>query len=569
MTPVDESPIRRGISARAVWLVFLGSVVSPSVVSPSVVPPRGEAEDAPSSASARTRPNIVFILADDLGYGDVESFGRERCAIDTPHFDRLAREGMRFTNAHAAASVCIPSRIALVTGRYPLRFGPGTRGGPWGFLGLRLKKGAHTVARMLQRGGYRTGIVGKWHLGTKMPTTDGKIQGPTNVDYRRPLEVGPNDYGFDESFILPGSLDMYPYVFVRNHAFVGEVTAQKGWSAFHRVGPAAADFEDWKVLDTFASEAETFIAAAKEGGKPFFLYLALTSPHTPTCPSPAFKGRSPLGIYGDFVMETDHCVGRVLAALDESGLAKNTLVVATSDHGAAVYAGREPKATFAQLRELEKDGHFSSGPYRGYKFSVYEGGTRVPFVARWPGVIAAGGTSERLVGLQDFYATAAEISGAKLAPAEAPDSMSLVPLFRDPAARGARSSLIIQGAPSLAYHSGPWKLALCPGSGCDGRYGNSPKRVDAWRTAIQSYRGELEREDDLVKPEFVQLYRLDRDPGETTDLSAEHPEKLSELFEQMRSEVERGRTTPGPRLANDREKIPLFRGVPPFVWGAP
>ena len=520
---------------------------------------------APDPACA-AGPNIVFILADDLGYGDVESFGRDRCQIDTPHFDRLAREGLRFTNAHAAASVCVPSRIALMTGRYPLRFGPPAPGGPWGFLGLRLKRDAHTVARMLGRSGYRTACIGKWHLGTEMPTTDGKVQGLTNVDYSRPLKTGPRDYGFDESFILPGSLDMYPYVFVRNHDFVGEVTAKKGWSAFHRVGPAAADFEDWKVLDTLAGEAERFIRSAKDGKRPFFLYLALTSPHTPICPSPGFRGKSRLGIYGEFVMETDHCVGRVLAALDETGLADETLVIATSDHGPALYAGRKPEATFAQLRELEKDGHFSSGPYRGYKFSIYEGAFRVPFVARWPGVIRPGGACDRLVGLQDFYATAAEFAGAELSRDEAPDSMSLVPLFHDPSARGARDSLIVQGAPAIAYHSGPWKLALCPGSGCDGRYGNSPKRLDAWRDAIQAHGAKLDSTSDLEQAAFVQLFRLDHDPGETTDLSAKHPEKVKELIARLRRELKNGRTTPGPRIANDRQRIPIFRGVPRLVW---
>lgn len=515
------------------------------------------------------RPNVVFILADDLGYGDIESFGGERCQIDTPHFDRLAKEGLRFTNAHAAASVCVPSRIAIMTGRYPMRFGPPAPGGPWGFLGTRLQRDEFTVARMLRRAGYRTACVGKWHLGTEMPTTDGKVQGLTNVDYTRPLKIGPADYGFDESFILPGSLDMYPYVFVRNHEFVGDVTAQKGWSAFHRVGPAAEDFEDWKVLDTLAGEAERFIrsaAAEARGERPFFLYLALTSPHTPTCPSPAFEGKSRLGIYGDFVMETDHCVGRVLTALDEAGLTDETLVIATSDHGPALYAGRRKKATFAQLRELEKDGHFSSGPYRGYKFSVYEGAFRVPFVARWPGTIPPGTSSDGLVGLQDFVATAAEIAEVKLAEDEAPDSISLLPLFRAPTANGERDSLVLQGAPAMAFHSGPWKLALCPGSGCEGRYGNSPKREEAWRDALGAYGKQPASRGELEQAPFVQLFRLDEDPAETKNLAAEHPGKVRELMARLRRQVASGRSTPGPKVRNDRKRIELFRGVPRFVW---
>jgi arylsulfatase A-like enzyme len=362
---------------------------------------------------------------------------------------------------------------------------------------------------------------------------------------------------------------MYPYVFVRNHEFVGKVTAKKGWSAFNRVGPAAENFEDWKVLDTFSTESERYIRSAAtdaRDGKPFFLYLALTAPHTPTSPSVKFQGKSKLGIYGDFVTEVDHCIGRVLAALDEHGLTDNTLIFATSDHGPALYAGRRKPATFAQLRELEKDGHYSSGPYRGYKFSVYEGAFRVPFVARWPGKISPGTSCDELIGLQDFLATAAEVAGVRLAKDEAPDSVSLVPLFKNPSAKGTRDSLILQGAPALAFHSGPWKLALCPGSGCPGRFGNSPKSADAWRAAVESFGKRPRSQPDLEQAPFVQLFRLDKDPGETKNVAAEHPEKVRQLLARMRQQIETGRSTPGPKIQNDRKKIPMFRGVPRFVW---
>ena len=517
-------------------------------------------------SAADKLPNIVFILADDLGYGDIKSFGGERCQVETPNFDLLAKEGVRFTNAHASASVCVPSRMAILTGRYPFRFGRGSNGGPWGFIGLQLKKTQFTIARMLRKAGYRTACIGKWHLGTAMQTRDGKVQGLTNVDYTKPLLVGPNDYGFDESFILPGSLDMYPYVFVRDHKFVGKVTARKGWSAFNRVGPAAEDFEDWKVLDTFADEAENFISRESRTKNPFFLYLALTSPHTPTSPSPPFAGRSQLGIYGDFIMETDAVVGRVLATLDRTGAAKNTLVIAASDHGAALYAGRKRKATYAQLKELEKEGHYSSGPYRGYKFSVYEGGFRIPCVARWPGVTAPGGSCDALIGLQDLLATSAEIAGEKLDAEEAPDSVSFLPLLKNPAAKGARETLVVQGAPAMAFHSGPWKLALCPGSGCAGRYGNSPPQEEAWKKALGDYGKKPANRKELERAPFVQLFRLDSDPGETKNLAADHPEKVKELFKLISEQIAAGRSTPGPRISNDRERIDLFRGIPRFVW---
>ena len=305
-------------------------------------------------------PNIVFVLADDLGYGDINSFGLGRCQIDTPHFDRLAREGMRFTNAYSIASVCVPSRMSIMTGRYAFRFGQPAPGGPWGFLGTRFKTDQFTLAKMLRSQGYRTGYVGKWHLGTLMTTTDGKVQGLTNVDYSKPLKIGAPQHGFDESFILPGSLDMYPYVFARNNRWVGKVTATKGWSAFGRMGPAAEDFEDYQVLGTFGDEAEKFITASKR--KPFFLFVGLTAPHTPTSPTREFEGKSRVGLYGDFVMNTDHILGRVLAALDQAGVADNTLVIASSDHGPASYAGYKREATYLQIKGAGKEGSLRRRP---------------------------------------------------------------------------------------------------------------------------------------------------------------------------------------------------------------
>ena len=231
---------------------------------------------------------------------------------------------------------------------------------------------------MFKSGGYHCAYIGKWHLGLEMKTVDGKNQGPGNVDYSKPFGQGPIDRGFDESFILPGSLDMYPYVFARNQMWVGNVGSKKGWSAFNRVGPAADDFEDFKVLDQFSTQAEHYIERRSRSRDPFFLYFSLTSPHTPTSPSPKFRGRSQLGLYGDFIMETDDCVGRILQALKNHGFDQNTVVVFTSDHGAASYAGNIAKATVSQHKMMQKLGHFSSGNYRGFKFSAYEGGTRIP-----------------------------------------------------------------------------------------------------------------------------------------------------------------------------------------------
>lgn len=512
-------------------------------------------------------PNIIFVLADDLGIGDVKCYGRDRCQIETPGFDRLAAEGMRFTDAHSAASVCVPSRVAIMTGRYPWRFTAPRPSGPWGFLNPRLKTDQFTLPGMLQSAGYRTGYVGKWHLGTLMPTLDGENQGPTNVDYRKPLTIGPQQYGLHESFILPGSLDMYPYAFVRNNIWQGQVTAQKGWSAFNRVGPAAEDFEDVKVLDKFSSEAEAFIARQAKpakNGKPFFLYLALTAPHTPTSPSAKFEGRSKLGIYGDFVMETDHCLVRVLNALDKHELARDTIVIASSDHGAGLYAGRRRKATFNQLRELEQDGHYSSGIYRGYKFSIYEGANRVPFVVRWPAVVKADSECDALVAQQDLIRTFADVCGVSLADEQAPDSVSFFPHLNSKP-ESCRETMILRSTQRFAIRVADWKLAACPGSGCPGTYGNEPKSEAAWKSAREQFGRKASRADLSAAP-FVQLFNLSEDPSESNNLASAHPERVRRMLAVLDQQIAFGRSTPGSKLANDGH-VDYFRGIPGFVYG--
>lgn len=508
------------------------------------------------------RPNIIFILADDLGIGDVKCYGGDRSRIETPHIDAVAAAGMRFTDAHPAASVCVPSRIAIMTGRYAWRFGKGQEGGKWGFLGPRFDTNTFTLGRMFKGAGYRTGYVGKWHLGTVMTTKDGKVQNETNVDYTKPLKIGPPQYGFDNSFILPASLDMYPYVYVRNNRFVGEVTAQKGWSAFNRVGPAEKDFEDFEVLDTLSGQAERFIAesaaGARDGSKPFFLYFALTSPHTPLSPRPEFQGKSVMGLYGDFVMETDDCVGRVNAALDRHGLSENTLLIVTSDHGPASYAGDNREATEGQIKALEARGHWPAGIYRGYKFSVYEGGLRVPFIVRWPGVVRAGSQCDGLVGLNDLMRTCAEIVGADLKENQAPDSISMLGLLRDCNAVSARSSMVLRSSRNFVIRKGDWKLALCPGSGSKGLWGNEPSQEEAWRGALAAF-GARPSAGDLKKSPFVQLFDLRQDPSERRDLAARYPERIQSLMTLLERQIEQGRSTPGLRLQNDTE-VNCFAG---------
>ena len=512
-------------------------------------------------------PNIVYIMADDLGIGDVKCYGGDRCKIKTPALDSLARDGMLFSDAHAVASVCVPSRIGIMTGRYAWRFAKPAQSGPWGFLNPQLPVATFTVGSMLQGAGYRTGYVGKWHLGTLMQTTDGRNQGTENVDYDRPLEIGPNDYGFDYSFVLPGSLDMYPYVFARNGHFQGKVSARKGWSAFNRVGPAAEDFEDYKVLDMFAREAESFIERNAEharDGKPFFLYVALTSPHTPTSPSPDFEGTSELGLYGDFVEETDATIGRVLGALDEHGLTENTLVIATSDHGAAPYAGNKRAATAGLIRELEKLGHYSSGIYRGYKFTVFEGGLRIPLLVRWPGTVTAGSRCDALVGLIDVAATLADIADVELKSAEAPDSISFLPLLNAPQGAAPRTALVMQSPLAFALRHEQWKLALTPSSGSRGLWGTRPVPEQAWEQALRSF-GSRPSDADLRKAPFVQLFDLASDVRESTNLADERSEVVDRLSRILDETIERGRSTPGPSLRNDVSAVAIHRNARPWL----
>jgi arylsulfatase A-like enzyme len=506
------------------------------------------------STSIAQSPNIVFILADDLGIGDVNCYGGDRCLIETPNIDALAGGGLRFTDAHVNASVCAPTRRAIMTGRYNWRFGSTVNHGPWGFCGPRPNTENSTLGKLLRKSGYRTGYVGKWHLGTTMQTLDGKTQGLTNVDFTKPLTYGPKQFGFDESFILPGSLDMYPYAFARDHVWQGEVTAQKGWSAFNRVGPAEKDFEDHEVLETFYGEAEAFLER-QNAEKRFFLFLALTAPHTPTSPGVNWRGKSDLGVYGDFVMEVDHAVERVANALRAKGLEENTLVLFSSDHGPAPYAGNILKATPDQISQLEARGHFPSGPHRGYKFSVYEGGLRVPLIARWPGVVPEGETCDALVGLNDFMATFAELANGELGGTEAPDSISFARLLRDPRAEGTRKSLVMESVRAFVVRDGDWKLCLCPGSGIpanmENGVGNDPIPELAWQSALEQFEGRP-AESDLLKAPFVQLFNLAEDPHEDRNLAAELPERVERMVALLREQVERGRSTPGPPLKNDK-----------------
>ena len=476
----------------------------------------------PLLARAAAPPNILFILADDLGYGDVRANNPES-KIPTPNLDRLAAGGMRFTDAHSSSAVCSPTRYNILTGRYNwrTRLQSGVLGG---YSPPLIARDRLTVASFLKQRGYNTAGLGKWHLGMTWARpadapAGAKVEG-WQVDYTQPIADGPTARGFDSYFGIAASLDMPPYLFIANDRTVGLPTTNKTWI---RKGPAHADFEAEQVLPTLTGKAVDYLAQPARAERPFFLYLALNSPHTPILPTPGWQGRSGINAYADFVMQTDASVGEVLGALDRAGLATNTLVFFASDNGCS------PSANFA---ELAAKGHHPSGPLRGMKADIFDGGHRVPFLVRWPGRVKTGSTSDQLVCLGDFMATCADVLGAKLPDTAAEDSVSLLPALLGQDRAPLREALVhhsING--SFAIRQGRWKLELCPDSGG----WSAPKPGSAEVKSLPK----------------VQLYDLTDALDEQKNLQAEHPEIVARLTRLLENYIADGRSTPGRPQTND------------------
>jgi len=465
------------------------------------------------------RPNIVYILADDLGYGDVRAFNAES-KIATPNLDRLAASGMIFRDAHSGSAVCTPTRYGILTGRYAwrTRLKQGVLGG---YSPPLIEPNRLTVAAFLKSQGYNTGAIGKWHLGLGWPLKKGDVKPGddvepknknVNIAYDQPIANGPTTYGFDEFFGISASLDMPPYIFIKNDRCVGLPTAER---TYIRKGPAAPDFEAENVLPTLTKEAIAFLD--RQAKSPFFLYVALASPHTPIVPTAPFKGKSGLNDYADFVMQTDDAVGQILSALTKNGQEGSTLVIFTSDNGCAPSAG---------YPALLKKGHNPSGPWRGTKADAFEGGHRIPFIARWPGKVPPGSKCDDTICLVDLFATCSEILGVATPENAAEDSASLLPDLLGKSNQLAREATVhhsVNG--SFAIRQGDWKLILCADSG-----GWSEPRPGRKEVA------------NLPK---VQLYNLKNDPGETKNLQGDQPEvvaRLTALLERYKSE---GRSRPG------------------------
>ncbi len=484
------------------------------------------------AATAADKPNILIILADDQGYGDV-SANNPDSKIPTPHIDRLARDGMRFTDAHSSSAVCTPTRYSLLTGRYHwrTRLQSGVLGG---FSLPLIAPDRVTLASFLREQGYHTACIGKWHLGMKWPLRDGAVADDGGnfskpfsdvslVDYTAPIHGGPADVGFDHFYGISASLDMFPYVWIRDRLPTEIASVEK---AFHRPGPAGPDFE---AIDVQPGITERLIAYLKErateakAGRPFFAYVPLASPHTPIVPTPEWQGKSGINAYADFVLQIDADMGRILDALDAEGLAENTIVVFTTDNGCS---------PAAKIDELQAAGHEPSHHFRGHKADIYEGGHRVPFLVRWPARVKAGNVSDQLIGQFDFLATFADLLGASLPPEAGEDSVSFLPVLLGTAEGPVRTSLISQSINgSFTIRDGAWKLALCPGSG-------------GWSAPRPG------RDDHTGLPDF-QLFNLAEDPGETRNLVAEFPERVNAMKAALETTIARGRSTPGPDQPND------------------
>ena len=477
------------------------------------------------------------------GYGDVQCYNPERGKIPTPHIDRLAKEGMMFTDGHSSSEVCTPSRYTILTGRYHWR-SKLQRGivGLWG--GPLIPKDRMTIGSLAQQQGYKTACIGKWHLGWNWPIPHDKMKYFRSTGYRgkkdlqatdehraawkevfsKPIKGGPTAVGFHEYFGTDVP-NWPPLCFIENERTVGIPSEFGDPKLFIRnqasqQGPALKGWTLEPILPALGDRAAEFIQREAKTPEPFLLYLPFTSPHTPLSVNKEWVGKSKLNLYADFVMETDAIVGQILEALDKSGAARNTLVIFTSDNGCAHYIG---------VSDLEKKGHFPSGPLRGYKADVWEGGHRVPFIIRWPEVVKAGTVNDQLVHQADLLATFAEVLKVKLPDNAGEDSFSLLPLLKGGCqpVRETSISCSIGGTPSIRHHN--WKYIPARGSGGWGKGG------------------------DQSQP--VQLYDLTEDISESKNHAAAQPERLDKMKNLLEELITQGRSNPGKPQKNDSKVV--------------
>ena len=457
-------------------------------------------------------PNIVFILADDLGYGDLSCLN-PASRIRTRVMDQIAGEGMIFTNAHSPSAVCSPTRYGILTGEYCFRTSlkSGVLGGySPGLIDSRKT----TVAELLKSAGYQTVCIGKWHLGLDwirrdtllplIPRDTWSRPITSNVDYSAPIQGGPANHGFDYSFIIPASLDIVPYCYIRNRKSIAPVEDtitgnDNPRGVYWRPGDIQEGFSLETTLNTLTTEVTNFIRSDSATKKPFFLYFPLTAPHTPWLPSKEFQGKSGAGTYGDFVLQVDDCIGKVMAALKEQNLNKNTIVIITSDNG----SNWTPE-------DIGKWSHKANGVFRGQKSDVWDGGHHIPFLVRWPEKIKTGRTSDQLICLTDLFATCTELTGYTRTPGDGPDSFSFLPVLLDKKPKSPMRVSAVHHSISgmFAITSGKWKLIDGRGSG-------------GWSAPPN------------LNDPAVQLYDVNADPGETTNLFDKNPDMVRKLLQQL------------------------------------
>ena len=465
-----------------------------------------------------SQPNIVIIMADDLGYGDVQPLNRES-KIETPAFSQLAKQGVTFTDAHSPSAVCTPTRYGLLCGRYAWRTRL-KRGVLGGYSKPLLEKEEQTIATVLKSAGYQTGCIGKWHLGlgwewSKEPKNInyfGIAGKPGFVDYSQPLRDTPIHHGFDYSFIIPASLDMSPYVYIENDRVTAEpsrILDASKFPKFYRKGELADDFKIVEVLDRVTETACRKVLEFSKSEKPYFLYVPLPAPHKPVIPNKIYSGISGMGPYGDFVMQVDAAVGKIHAAVQESGEAKNTLFVVTSDNGSFMRrfedSGKEDHVRNETIQGFTPNHHMPNGILRGTKADIWEAGHRVPFFASWPGKIKPGRVNQTICHT-DLLATCAEVAAVDFDATHGQDSYSFWPLLNDPAAEYKRAPVIHHSVSGMfAMRQGDWKLVLGNGSG--GR--EQPKGKP------------------FAKP--YQLFNMATDLAEEQDLAIKSPDRVETL----------------------------------------
>lgn len=480
-----------------------------------------------TAASQQEPPNVVVILADDMGYGDIQRLNPDS-KLPTPHLDQLSREGMTFQDAHSPSAVCTPTRYGLLTGRYCWRTRL-KRGVLGGYSPPLLARDRPTIGTLLQSAGYQTAAIGKWHLGMELPMREGAepdsaFSGDPGVDFGGIIKDSPIHHGFHHYFGVTASLDMAPYVYVRDDRFTMLPTVQQQpvkFPHFVRKGPRADDFEIAGVLDKLVEESVGFIRRAAADDRPFLLYLPMTAPHKPTQPHERFRGRTELGEYGDFVTQVDWSVGQVLQALTDAKVADRTLVIYTSDNGSYMHrydSGRTDHVDDPSVQGFRAENHRANGVFRGTKADIWEAGHHIPLLVRWPNHAAPGSECAEPVCLTDVFATLAEIVGSPLTNDVAEDSFSLVELIHGEATPRGAPVIHHSAAGMFAIRDGKWKLVAGNGSG--GR---------------QQPRGKP-----FEKP--YQLFDLTTDIEESRDVAAQNTEVVARLTEKLEQIRSRGRS---------------------------